>query len=463
MCTWTRSVMIPKRETGIGQDYFPTAKAGPLTIRARAVGRGRSRRPTSPQLSEGAQVKPLQDLRIIAVEQYGAGPWGSVHLADLGADVIKIEDPSVGGDVGRYVPPYAAGEDSLFFEVFNRGKRSLSLDLGDESGRAVFEDLVRGADAVWSNLRGDVPAKIKIRYDDLKELNPRIVCCSLTGFGMTGPRRQEPGYDYILQGLAGWMEVTGEPDGPPTKSGLSMVDYSGGFIAAISLLSGIHAARRDGVGMDCDVSLYDTAIAMLNYPGTWALNTDFVPSRPRHSAHPSLVPFQAFPDQGLLDHRGVPEGEVLAAPGAGGRAPGVGRGPSVRDVRGAGGEQGHPAAGAGADLRDPHLGAVAGRALPGRDPVRADQHGARVLRGGAHRGPGADRHHRAPALGAGAPAAHRGQRRAGAYRLPARAAAQRGLRARVRELLSYDDDRIAALVDSGAFGDADTTPYLPKA
>ena len=153
---------------------------------------------------------------------------------------------------------------------------------------------MRGADAVWSNLRGDVPAKIKIRYDDLKELNPRIVCCSLTGFGMTGPRRQEPGYDYILQGLAGWMEVTGEPDGPPTKSGLSMVDYSGGFIAAISLLSGIHAARRDGVGMDCDVSLYDTAIAMLNYPGTWALNTDFVPSRPRHSAHPSLVPFQAF-------------------------------------------------------------------------------------------------------------------------------------------------------------------------
>jgi crotonobetainyl-CoA:carnitine CoA-transferase CaiB-like acyl-CoA transferase len=239
-------------------------------------------------------VRPLEDIRIIAVEQYGAGPWGSVQLADLGAEVIKIEEPTSGGDVGRYVPPYAEGEDSLFFEVFNRNKRSLSLDLTSAEGRAVFEDLVRGADAVYSNLRGDVPAKIKITYDDLKHLNPAIVCCSLSGFGMTGPRQKEPGYDYILQGLAGWMDVTGEPDGPPTKSGLSMVDYSGGFIAAISLLSGIHAARRDGVGMDCDVSLYDTAVAMLTYPGIWALNTDFVPKRTRHSAHPSLVPFQVF-------------------------------------------------------------------------------------------------------------------------------------------------------------------------
>ena len=145
------------------------------------------------------------------------------------------------------------------------------------------------------------------------------MCCSLTGFGMTGPRRQEPGYDYILQGLAGWMEVTGEPDGPPTKSGLSMVDYSGGLIAAISLLSGIHAARRDGVGMDCDVVAVRHGDRDAELPGHLALNTDFDPSRPRHSAHPSLVPFQAFRDQGLLDHRGVRQGEVLAAPGAGGR------------------------------------------------------------------------------------------------------------------------------------------------
>ncbi|HEY8533100.1 MAG TPA: CoA transferase [Micromonospora sp.] len=239
-------------------------------------------------------MRPLEDVRIIAVEQYGAGPFGSVHLADLGAEVIKIEDPRTGGDVGRYVPPYQEDEDSLFFETFNRNKRSLSLDLSTPAGREVFEELVKVSDAVYSNLRGDVPKKIRITYDDLKHLNPRIVCCSLTGFGMTGPRQKEPGYDYILQGLAGWMDLTGEPDGPPTKSGLSLVDYSGGLVAAISLLAGLHAARRDGVGMDCDVSLYDTAITMLTYPATWHLNKGYTPTRTRHSAHPSLVPFQAF-------------------------------------------------------------------------------------------------------------------------------------------------------------------------
>ncbi len=239
-------------------------------------------------------MKPLQDLRIIAIEQYGAGPFGSVHLADLGAEVIKIEDPTSGGDVGRYVPPFQEDEDSLFFEVFNRNKRSISLNLGTAAGRAVFEDLVRVSDVVYSNLRGDVPAKIGITYDDLRHLNPAIVCCSLSGFGMTGPRQAEPGYDYVLQGIAGWMDITGEPSGPPTKSGLSLVDYSGGLVAAISMLAAVHAARRDGVGADCDISLFDTALSMLTYPAIWALNGDFVPARTRHSAHPSLVPFQAF-------------------------------------------------------------------------------------------------------------------------------------------------------------------------
>jgi crotonobetainyl-CoA:carnitine CoA-transferase CaiB-like acyl-CoA transferase len=239
-------------------------------------------------------MRPLEDVRIIAIEQYGAGPWGSLHLADLGAEVIKIEEPTSGGDVGRYVPPYAEEEDSLFFEAFNRNKRSLSLDLSSPEGHQVFERLVKRSDAVYSNLRGDVPAKIGITYEDLKHLNPAIVCCSLSGFGMTGPRAKQPGYDYVLQGLAGWMHLTGEPGGPPTKSGLSLVDYSGGYVAAVALLAGLHAARRDGVGMDCDISLYDTAIAMLNYPAAWHLNEGFEPTRMRHSAHPSLVPFQAF-------------------------------------------------------------------------------------------------------------------------------------------------------------------------
>jgi crotonobetainyl-CoA:carnitine CoA-transferase CaiB-like acyl-CoA transferase len=229
---------------------------------------------------------PLHDVRILAIEQYGAGPFGSVHLADLGADVIKIEDPRTHGDVGRFVPPYADGEDSLFFEA---------LDLASPQDRSVFEDLVRSSDAVYSNLRGDVPAKLQIRYDDLKHLNPAIVCCSLSAFGMTGPRAAEPGYDYVLQGLTGWMSLTGEPDGPPSKTGLSLVDFSGGFVAALALLAGLHAARRDGIGLDCDVSLFDTAISLLNYPATWHLTEGFDPVRTTRSAHPSLVPFQNFP------------------------------------------------------------------------------------------------------------------------------------------------------------------------
>ena len=239
-------------------------------------------------------MRPLEDVRILAVEQYGAGPFGSVQLADLGADVIKIEDPSVGGDIGRYVTPLQDGEDSIFFETFNRNKRSLSLDLNTNAGRAVFEDLVRVSDIVYSNLRGDVPERLAIRYDDLKHINPKIVCCSLSGYGMTGPRRADPGYDYVIQGLTGWMDLTGEPDGPPTKSGLSIVDFSGGLVAAISMLAALHAARRDGVGTDCDVSLFETAMSMLTYPAAWALNGDFIPRRTHHSAHPSIVPFQVF-------------------------------------------------------------------------------------------------------------------------------------------------------------------------
>ena len=238
--------------------------------------------------------RPLEDMRIIAVEQYGAGPFGSLHLADLGAEIIKIEDPSVGGDVGRYVPPFADGGDSLFFQTFNRNKRTIDLDLTNPAGRAVFLDLVQRADAVYSNLRGDVPARLRIRYEDLKDANPRIVCCSLSGFGMTGPRRAEPAYDYILQALTGWMSLTGEPDGAPSKTGLSLVDYSGGLIAAFALVSGIHAARRDGKGMDCDLSLYDVGIGMLTYLATWHLTREFMPVRTRNSAHPSLVPFQNF-------------------------------------------------------------------------------------------------------------------------------------------------------------------------
>ncbi len=239
-------------------------------------------------------MKPLEGIRIISLEQYGAGPFATLHLADLGAEVIKIEDPSVRGDVGRHVPPYAEGDTSLFFETFNRNKKSMLLDIATPEGREVFNDLVRVSDVVFSNLRGDVPAKIGITYNDLKSINPAIVCASLSGYGMVGPRAKDPGYDYMLQALGGWMSITGEPDGAPTKTGLSLVDFSGGLVASGAILAGVIAARRDGVGMDCDLSLYDTAIGMLSYLATWHMSAGHEPLRTKNSAHPSIVPFQAF-------------------------------------------------------------------------------------------------------------------------------------------------------------------------
>jgi crotonobetainyl-CoA:carnitine CoA-transferase CaiB-like acyl-CoA transferase len=239
-------------------------------------------------------TRPLEDVRVISVEQFGAGPWATMQLADLGAEVIKIEDPVARGDVGRYVPPFQEQEDSLFFETFNRNKRSISLDLRRPEARPVLEDLVRSSDAVYSNLRGDQPAKLRLRYDDLKDVNPRIVCCSLSGFGMTGPRAGEGGYDYVMQGLAGWMSLTGEPDGPPTKSGLSLVDLSAGYVSALALVAAVWSARRDGRGCDCDISLFETALAELMYVGTWAATAGYQSPRRSNSGHPSIVPFQNF-------------------------------------------------------------------------------------------------------------------------------------------------------------------------
>ena len=239
--------------------------------------------------------RPLEDVTILAIEQYGAGPWGTVHLADLGARIIKLEDPGSKGDIGRYVPPFQEGEDSLFFETFCHNKESISIDLRSPEGRATFERLVPSADAVFSNLRGDGPGKLKILYDDLKHLNPALVCCSLSGFGMTGPRAAEGGYDYIAQGMAGWMSLTGDPDGPPTKSGLSLVDMSTGYAAALALMCALWRARRDGEGCDVDVSLFETALNLDMYVSTWHLSRGWEPIRTRNSAHPSVVPFGNFP------------------------------------------------------------------------------------------------------------------------------------------------------------------------
>ena len=237
---------------------------------------------------------PLDGVRILAVSQFGAGPFGTTVLADLGAEVIKIEDPSVGGDVARYVPPYTADQDSLYFQSFNRGKKSLTLNLRHPDGQAVLHDLVRVSDAVFNNVRGDQPKRLGLTYDQLKHVNPRIVCCSLSGFGSTGPRAAEPAYDYLIQGQAGWMSITGEPDGPPGKCGVSVIDFAGGYAAMLGLMVALYDAQRSGVGRDVDVSLLDTAVSMLSYFAAWTLNRDWEPARVPASGHQTLVPAQNF-------------------------------------------------------------------------------------------------------------------------------------------------------------------------
>ncbi len=244
-------------------------------------------------------VPPLEGMRVLAVEQYGAGPFGTQHLADLGAELIKVENRQSGGDYARALGPYfvegADGNDSsLFFQSINRNKKSLTLDLGDPEGQRIFKRLVAGADAVANNLRGDVPERLGLTYDTLKSANPAIVCAHCSGYGREGPRRDWPGYDYLMQAETGYFHVTGEPETPPTRVGMSVVDFMAGTYMALGLVAGVLSARATGQGRDIDVNLYDTALYNLSYLNTWALNSGYDPGRVPRSAHVSLVPCQLY-------------------------------------------------------------------------------------------------------------------------------------------------------------------------
>jgi succinate--hydroxymethylglutarate CoA-transferase len=239
---------------------------------------------------------PLAGIRILAVEHYGAGPFGTLHLADLGADVVKIEARDAGGDMSRGVGPHHLGEnDTTFFQPYNRNKRSLCLDLKDARGRAVFHRLVAKSDAVFNNLRGSQPGKLGLTYADLSPHNPRVVCGHLSAYGRSGSRADWPGYDYLLQAECGYVAVTGEPDSPPARMGLSVVDHLTGLTAALGLLAAIVGARATGKGCDMDATLYDTAIHQTTYPSAWYLNHGTETTRLPRSAHPSLAPSQLFP------------------------------------------------------------------------------------------------------------------------------------------------------------------------
>jgi len=241
-------------------------------------------------------VLPLEGVRVLAVEQYGAGPFGTMFLADQGAEVIKIENPNDGGDMSRAVGPhFFAPGDSQFFHSLNRNKKSLTLDLGREEGQAVLHDLVRTADALASNLRGDVPAKLGLTYADLALHNPKIVCAHLSAYGRDGPRAAWPGFDYLMQAEAGYFSLTGEPGAPPARFGLSIVDYMSGLGLAYALLAALTSARTTGAGRDIDVSLFDMALANTVYQATWYLNEGVVSGRLPRSAHAALTPCQLYP------------------------------------------------------------------------------------------------------------------------------------------------------------------------
>lgn len=244
----------------------------------------------------GVSDPPLAGTRVLSVEQYGAGPFASMYLSDMGAEVIKIESPTTGGDSSRASGPHFLGQgDSHFFQTFNLGKKSLSLDLRQPDGMAVFHRLVKTADAVLNNLRGDQPGKLGLTYDALGPIKASIVCTHLSGYGRHGERAKWPAYDYLMQAEAGFMSVTGEPDGPRTRMGLSIVDYLTGITSAFALTAALVGALRTGHGRDVDVTLYDVAMHQLTYPATWYLNEgDIIQRRPR-SGHPSVVPCECYP------------------------------------------------------------------------------------------------------------------------------------------------------------------------
>ena len=237
--------------------------------------------------------KLLDGIRVLSVEQYGAGPYGTMLLADLGAEVIKIEDRDRGGDYSRSVGPFELGDnDSDFFQTFSLGKKSVSLDLKSEEGRSQFEELVRKSDAVANNLRGDQPAKLGITYHDLKSVNPKIVCAHLSAYGRHSSRTKWPGYDYLMQAETGFMYLTGEPEGPPVRFGLSMVDFHTGSQMSMGLLAGILNAQKTGEGCDIDVCLFETALHQLSYPATWYLNRGYKTERLPRGSHPTITPSQ---------------------------------------------------------------------------------------------------------------------------------------------------------------------------
>ena len=236
---------------------------------------------------------PLSGVKLLTIEQYGAGPYASMFMADFGADVIKIENKKVGGDFARSTGPFFLGEhDSLYFQSFNLNKRSMTLDLKAQEGREILEKLVKESDAIINNMRGNQPAKLKLDYAGLKDINPNIVCGHISAYGRDNSRADWPGFDYLAQGEAGFLSMTGEPGTPPARFGLSLVDFMSGTMLAFAVTAAVMDVRNGAPGRDVDVSLMDAALHQLTYPGFWYLNEGVKTERQPRSAHPSATPSQ---------------------------------------------------------------------------------------------------------------------------------------------------------------------------
>jgi crotonobetainyl-CoA:carnitine CoA-transferase CaiB-like acyl-CoA transferase len=242
-------------------------------------------------------MKPLQGVRIVSVEQFGAAPYGTMLLADLGAEVIKIENAAINGDPARKTGPYFLGEnDSEYYQAFNINKKSVAIDLRSAEGKAALGRLIATADALVNNLRGDLPAKMGLDYRTLAAANPKLVCVHVSAYGRDNERASWPGYDYLMQAESGLMHLTGEPDGPPSRIGApSMIDQTTGLTMAVGLLSAVIQARTAGKGCDVDTCLLDVALHQLGYVATWYLNEGHTSTRQPRSAHFSVAPVQTFP------------------------------------------------------------------------------------------------------------------------------------------------------------------------
>lgn len=236
--------------------------------------------------------QPLEGIRILDLSQVLAGPYCTMFLGDLGAEVIKVERPGQGDDTRAWGPPFLAGESAYFLSV-NRNKKSITINLKEPRGREIIKGLARKSDVLVHNFRPGIMERMDLDYETLKKENPGIIYCSISGFGPDGPYRERAGYDILIQGMGGIMSLTGEPEGEPMKVGVAIVDVTAGLYCLAGIMSALIYRARTGLGQKVDVALLDSMVAWLVNAGQNYLVSGQVPER-WGNAHPNIVPYQAF-------------------------------------------------------------------------------------------------------------------------------------------------------------------------